>query len=365
MMMGTYAPIAQGLEHNAYNVGVTGSIPVGRTDYINVREYMKLLHQCTVSAEQVGRLDAFLVEQLGISRGKVQKEIKRGAVQVNDSVAAKGGVMIKEDDVITIHEVEESVVLEAPVATSVDDKIYKQIVVLQETDDYVVIGKPAGLLVHPTMAEEPVTLTAWLVQHYPEVTTVGDNPAVRPGIVHRLDKDASGVLVVARTQKMFEHLKAQFKHRETKKKYTVLVHGQVEADDAIIDFPIDRGRNGRMVSRPTHTEVTLDTVNKMQPGKHAVTRYEVRERYMHYTLLDVHILTGRTHQIRVHMFAYNHPVVGDKLYKQKKNDTYDRGLDRLFLHASALTFRDLEEHEQTVEQALPDQLQTFLQHCRV
>lgn len=326
---------------------------------------MTLIQEYKVTEEQAGRLDAFLVTMLEVSRGKVQKEIKRGAVQVNGDIAGKAGIMLKAEDVVGVYEVEDTPEIVEEKKEAADDRIYKQIEVLKETDDYVVIGKPAGLLVHPTMAEEPVTLTDWLLKHYPEVKTVGDNPAVRPGIVHRLDKDASGVLVVARTQEMFEHLKQQFKHRTTEKTYTVLVHGNIEADDDIIDFPIDRGRDGRMVSRPSQKKITLDTIHRIQPGKDAVTRFDVLERYMHYTLLSVNILTGRTHQIRVHLYAYNYPVVGDSLYKNKKNDNYDKGLKRLFLHASTLAFTDLAGEKQTVTQELPAVLKTFLSHCRV
>jgi RluA family pseudouridine synthase len=261
--------------------------------------------------------------------------------------------------------------------------------IIAETPDYVVVYKPSGLLTHPTQANEKETLSGWLVKKYPAMKKVGDSLSppppslaegenkrptrassrfagvagraegenMRPGIVHRLDKEASGLLVVARTQKMFNHLKEQFKNRTIEKEYTVLAHGKVAKDWAEINFPIGRSEtSAKMAAMPR-------TV-KGQPsamGKEAATEFEVEQRFVNFTLLKVKIHTGRMHQIRAHLFAYNHPVVGDPLYfqKRRKND-WDKKCGRLFLHCSKLSFTDLGGRKQCFEAALPQELVQFL-----
>src|SRR3989338_5876938 len=121
--------------------------------------------------------------------------------------------------------------------------------IIADTHDYLVVDKPAGLFVHETTKGESETLAAWLLERYPEISSVGDDPK-RPGLVHRLDREASGVLVIAKTQASFTHLKTQFQARSVEKEYRVLVHGKLEQEYGVIDFPIDRGNAGRMVSRP-------------------------------------------------------------------------------------------------------------------
>jgi len=232
--------------------------------------------------------------------------------------------------------------------------------IVAETTDFVVVNKPSGMLVHPTLANEPGTLVEYLVEKYPEIKQVGDSPD-RPGIVHRLDKEASGLLVVARTQVMFEHLKKQFQDKTMEKEYFVLVFGKIAKDHDIIDFAIDRNKEGKMVSRPRFAEYSLKTIRDIQPGKESLTEFWVEKRFVRHTLLRVRIHTGRTHQIRVHMQAYNHPVVGDKLYfnrnliKQK-----DKLLTRMFLHAAKLCFADLNNEKVCFEAELPEELKEFL-----
>ncbi len=148
------------------------------------------------------------------------------------------------------------------------------IYIIAETDDYLVIDKPAGLLMHETTKEEEDTLAAWLIEKYPEINTVGEDPK-RPGMVHRLDREASGVLVVAKTQPIFDHLKAQFQSRTIDKEYTVLVHGKIVNEYGIIDFPIDRGREGRMVSRPKTDPLKLKNISRLEEGREARTEFFV------------------------------------------------------------------------------------------
>lgn len=238
--------------------------------------------------------------------------------------------------------------------------LFMNIKIIAETADYLVIEKPAGILVHPTQAKESSTITDWLVKRYPKIKKVGDSPE-RPGIVHRLDKEASGLLVIAKTQPMFVFLKKQFQERGTEKEYSVLVYGKVEKEDGRIDFAIDRGKDGRMVSRPKIDRLKVEKAGKEQSGKEAVTEFWVEKRFVRFTLLRVKIHTGRTHQIRVHMFAYNHPVVGDELYFNKKLiKKSEINLGRLFLHAAKLCFSDLSEEKKCFESGLPVELKNYL-----
>jgi 23S rRNA pseudouridine1911/1915/1917 synthase len=235
----------------------------------------------------------------------------------------------------------------------------QSIEVIAETPDYLVLNKPSGLLVHPTQAEEPDTLAAWLVKNYKEVKKVGDDPKVRPGIVHRLDKDASGLMVVARTQEMFEKLKMQFKNRTVEKEYLALVHGKPAKDWEDIKFPIARGRtNDRMAARPQKDE-------PVEGEREAHTEFIVEKRFANCSLLRIFLHTGRMHQIRVHMLAYNHPLVGDPLYNQKKRKkNLDEKLGRLFLHSTKLAFEDLNGEKKTFESPLPEVLQTFVNNLK-
>ena len=232
--------------------------------------------------------------------------------------------------------------------------------IIIETADYLVIEKPAGVLVHPTLAREPNTVVDWLKKKYPKIKNVGDS-SERPGIVHRLDKEASGLLAIAKTQVMFEHLKKQFQAREIDKEYLVLVYGKVSREEGVIDFEIDRGQEGRMVARPKVDKLSLAKVKDIQEGREALTEFIVEKRFARFTLLRVKIHTGRTHQIRVHMFAYTHPVVGDQLYLNRKLiKKSEQKLNRLFLHSTRLCFNDLVGEKKCFESGLPEELQAYL-----
>ena len=305
------------------------------------------------------RLDMFLSEVSPLTRSQVKKLVDHDLILIDNKIAKKSGKIIRPGHTIEV--------LSPPVISAEDEptldndvSIYNNIHVIHEEVDYLIVSKPAGLLVHPTMAKEPITLTSWLLKHYPDVLGVGENP-IRPGIVHRLDRHASGLLVVARNQKMYEHLKEQFQNRDIKKNYTVLVHGTLEKEYDTIDFDIDRGHDGKMVARPKLKEVNLQTIDDIQTGKESLTEFTVTKRFTRYTLLNVRIHSGRTHQIRVHMYAYAHPVVGDVLYFNKNlYRKSDVELDRMFLHAAKLCFADLNGAERCFEAELPEELQTYL-----
>ncbi len=311
--------------------------------------------------EKEERLDMFVSEVCHCSRSQAQKLIDSGLVLVNKKLPKKAGDRLKTGALVEIEKANENE--NASVSTedeNANTEPAPQMRVLQATDDYLVVHKPAGLLVHATDAKEFNTLTSQLLAVYPDIAEVGENP-IRPGIVHRLDKEASGVLVVARTQKMYKALKHQFQKRTVEKEYVVLVHGSVKADHGMIDFPIGRASDGSMAARPKADVSTLHGVSHVQPGKEAVSEFFVERRFPRYTLLKILLHTGRTHQIRVHMRAFGNPVVGDMLYFNKKlNRKRDQTLGRLFLHAKRLCFDTLAKERQCYEDPLPEELVEFL-----
>lgn len=228
-----------------------------------------------------------------------------------------------------------------------------------EDASILVVDKPAGLLLHPTgRASTEYTLVDWLVKHVPSLNTVGDDPA-RPGIVQRLDRAASGLLVIAKTTAAFEALKKQFADHRVQKEYLALVHGTMPRTEGTIALSIGRATGkrgrGRFVAKPT----TAD-------GKTAVTHFVVEASNPRYTLLTVRTETGRTHQIRAHLAAYGHPIVGDTEYVSKRWKNNDA--PRLFLHATRLGITH-PMHGQWIEwkSALPAELSCVLEqkHLRV
>ena len=314
-----------------------------------------------VKSEQAKtRLDVFLSEEMSITRSQVKKMIDRSQVLVNGELPTKAGERVHDKDEV---EVKSSLEVKPKEIIEKEQKIF-DIEIVEETKDFVVVNKPAGLLVHPTEANEPNTLTSYLVKKYPKIIKVGDSE-VRPGIVHRLDKEASGLMVVAKTQKMFEHLKKQFQARTVYKEYGVLVYGNIDKRHDVIDFDIDRGKTGQMVSRPKMDKMKLKNVGKDQPGKGSLTEFWKEKELIRFTLLKVKIHSGRTHQIRVHMYAFNHPVVGDKIYYNKNLvKKSDKALNRLFLHSRKLCFNNLKDEEVCFESNLPEELSSYLEKLK-
>jgi len=283
------------------------------------------------------RLDKFLTSQLkSISRSQIQKLIKANLVKVNNQKTTVH-YFLKAGDQITLEKTDKPPV-----------KIQKPKIIF-ENDDYLVINKPSGLLVHPTENIKTGTLVDFLIERYPTIKKVGGNPK-RPGIVHRLDRDVSGLMIIAKNQKTFDHLKKQFQDRRVTKIYTALVYGGLEKDSGTIDFPIARSKTDRrlMAARP-----------RSQGGREAVSKYEVIKRFKNYTLVKVQILTGRPHQIRVHFKGLGYPVVGDKIYKTRKLKIKEEP-ERIFLHSSHLAFRDLNGQTLEFNSALPKSLRDYL-----
>ncbi len=316
---------------------------------------------------QKNRLDVFLAQKKGISRSQAQKIIAEGLVQINGRPPKKAGEQISDKDKITF--IQKKKIKQTATQTPKPEKVTNQLPkitegrkspekykIIAETKDYLVVEKPAGMLTHSTMKCEKDSLAMLLAKKYPELKQVGEDP-MRPGIVHRLDKEASGLLVVARTNEMFDALKKQFKDRTVEKEYAVLVHGRMPKDWDQINFPIARSKSFDRMSALPATVGGLET----EDGKQALTEFLVKKNYINFSFLQVKIHTGRMHQIRVHMLAYNHPVVGDPMYFQKKiKRKWDEKLGRLFLHCTKLSFTDLSGEKQTFTSALPKTLANFL-----
>lgn len=259
--------------------------------------------------------------------------------------------------------------------------------VIYEDKDVLVINKPAGLLVHGTEKSEEKTLVDWLIENYPEIKNVGDQSAegrtalFRPGIVHRLDKDTSGILLVAKNQKAFEHFKKLFsapslqlserdgrdvahgeRERKIKKKYLALVLGKIKNEEGVIDLPIGKSKKDFR-----QRAAIGKLVGKI---REAITEYKVLERFspsaagqQGYTLVEARPRTGRTHQIRAHFKAIGHPLVCDKLYGPKKQDC-PAGLNRHFLHAASLEFVSPNGSKIMLEADLPEDLKKTLSFLR-
>lgn len=317
----------------------------------------------TIKKENHGqRLDKFLNEQLAdISRSQIQKMIKNGDILVNGKQATVHK-FLKEDDKIKICLKEDiakqNKIVEIENDKKYDKEIFKQINIVATTDDFLIIEKPVGLLVHATDKHETNTLVDWLVARYPKIKNVGEDPT-RPGIVHRLDKDVSGLMIIPLNQKSFEFFKQQFKLRDIDKRYTALVYGELSKDTDEINFSIGRSRakEGIFAARPANSEEINDK------DKQAITEFDVLERFKNYTLLEVKILTGRTHQIRVHLKAYGHPIVGDKLYFNKKIKI-KRDLSRIFLHAHYLSFIGPDNKQYDFFSPLPEKLKSFMKSLK-
>jgi 23S rRNA pseudouridine1911/1915/1917 synthase len=271
------------------------------------------------------RLDAYLAENVpGWSRARLQRLIEDEDVLVNGKTAKSSHKLRGNDEI----EVE---LTTSPTTSFVPENIPIEIV--YEDSDLVVVNKPAGLVVHPAAGTTSGTLANALAWHFQQLSAQAG--AIRPGIVHRLDKGTSGLMVVAKNEESHEQLADQFREREVFKSYVALVHGVVDADTGRIDQPIARDPRNR-------TRMAV-----VRGGRAALSLYRVRRRYNRFTLLDVEIKTGRTHQIRVHLAWLKHPVVGDVVYGAGRDKTAVdarqraaiRKLGRQFLHAEQLGFR--------------------------
>ncbi len=232
---------------------------------------------------------------------------------------------------------------------------------INEQPEYIVINKPAGLLTHGAPHIKESNLIDQILTDFPDIANVGEDP-FRPGIMHRLDKLASGLLVIARNMDSFDNLKKQFQKRTVSKTYSALVYGQMEGDGERITFPIKRSTKGFKMAAIPNTNKGKKNID----GRQAITDFWVEKKFINYTLLKVKIKTGRTHQIRVHMSAYGHPIVGDDLYGTKKTRIKNKKLNlgRIFLVARKLEFTDLAGEKKTYQINLPTELKEFMKKVK-
>jgi 23S rRNA pseudouridine1911/1915/1917 synthase len=282
-----------------------------------------------ISQEQSGkRLDKFLMREIfcndKISRGEIIREIKKGDVLINGE-KIKPSYVLKENDVLEIKfEVNEKR------ENNPIPNLKLKIKIIEENKNFLVIDKPAGIQVHPDVNEKNNTIVNWLIAKYPETKNIHDQSMgaeLRPGIVHRLDRDTSGVMLVAKNQKTLEDLKKLFQTRKIKKTYLAIVHGKFDEKRGVVEKPIAKSS-----SYKKQTIASRRTRTKIRP---ALTEYAVIKESEDYSLVEAFPGTGRTHQIRIHLWSLGHPVVGDRLYKLKN---YRTGTERQLLHAKSLEF---------------------------
>jgi len=299
-----------------------------------------------IGPEHAGtRLDIYLASQFeGWSRARLQRLIENEDVLVNGKVA-KSSYKLREHDEIEVE------LIAPPADVFTPENIPLEIV--YEDESLVVVNKSAGLVVHPAAGTPSGTLANALAYHFQQLP----GREVRPGIVHRLDRNTSGLLVVAKTETALENLSDQFRDRTVFKSYVALIHGRMAADSGKIDQPLARDRSNR-------TRMAV-----VRGGRNALTLYRVRQGFERFTLLDIELKTGRTHQIRVHLAWLKHPVVADETYGGGRDNTIQdpqlrariRNLKRHFLHAEKLGFMHPVKREwMKFESPLPEELSDIL-----
>ncbi|MFH1535270.1 MAG: RluA family pseudouridine synthase [Patescibacteria group bacterium] len=293
------------------------------------------------NSDKKTRLDKYLAVKLPkFSRSFLQNLIRKKEVIVNGMVFGAAD-KVKNGDKI-------SITLNEPLKISLKPESDIKLNIILENENYLIINKPSGIVVHPSQSTPIHTLVNSLIAYYPKIVTVGDDPK-RPGIVHRLDKDVSGIMVIAKNQKTFEHLKTLFKNRKVQKKYTALVYGKIVPLNGKISAPI-----GRSKSKPNRM-----SVKRVGDGKEAITFYKTIKQYQSYSLLEIETKTGRTHQIRVHLLSKGNPIVGDAIYYLKKAKN-NREIDRIFLHAHSIQFTDMNDNLLKFRADIPKKLKQFL-----
>jgi 23S rRNA pseudouridine1911/1915/1917 synthase len=300
----------------------------------------------TVEASAAGaRLDRWLAEKLGgLSRARVQTLIEEGRVRVGGrptraAYRLRGG----EDVDVEVPPAEPQELAPEPMTLAV----------VYEDDQVLVIDKPAGMVVHPGAGHARGTLAAAVLAHAPSVAAVGGQR--RPGVVHRLDKGTSGLLVIAKTREAYESLVAQLAARTVTRHYIAVVHGRLSATEGVVDAPIGRDPRDRVRM----------AVRRGGEGRRAVTRWKVLERLGDFTLVEARLETGRTHQIRVHMASVGHPVVGDDAYGRRPTRALAVPFEHLALHAATLGFvHPVTQKRMVFTASVPHRIERLLSHLR-
>lgn len=307
------------------------------------------------------RLDKFLSEQFSdISRSKIQRDIEAGTVKVNNEVVDSPKFVVRQNDKVSYEVVPE----EAPGPVNIP------IHTLYNNHGLLILDKPAGLAVHPGAGFKGDSLAQALLYHFKDIENVGE--AGRSGIVHRLDKDTSGVMVVALTQEMYDHLKDSFAQRKIKKEYIALVRGNMPENHGFIEKPLGKSKkdfrkyttdaSDMVLSKPSSSEYRVlerltDGVDPVKSAKGGTVKQSFN-RVDEYTLIVVKLHTGRTHQIRVHFSSLGFPLVGDELYGGKH--LMKLGLTRQFLHAKRIAVQLPDGSWIEAESEFPEDLKAVL-----
>lgn len=280
-----------------------------------------------IKEEKAGkRLDKFLSEEFfSLSRGEIIRQIKDGKVWVNKQKQKPSYKLEEGDEVRTNFKI---------IKEELEPNGSFSVPIIFEDENIVVLDKPWGIQMHPSPVEKEVTVANWLVFKYPEIKNVhdgGEGAEFRPGIVHRLDKNTSGVVVVAKTKEVLQELKWLFQDRKVEKIYTALVYGHLEKKEGTISESIAKAAN--------HKKQKIAQGKIKGTEKTAVTEYRIVKSYADFDLVEAMPKTGRMHQIRVHLTSIGHPVVGDEKYFRKKyKDQVPIGVKRQLLHASSIKF---------------------------
>jgi len=293
--------------------------------------------------EESSRLDKFLVTCLPeLSRTRLQTLIENGSILVEGYVAHKNGQMINRGNIIKVTIPPPEPTQLVPEAIPLD--------IIFENDDLMVVNKPAGMVVHPAAGHSSGTLVHAALGHAPEMIGIGGEK--RPGVVHRLDKDTSGLILLAKNDQAHRWLQDQFRLRKTIKTYIALVDGKPPTPSGRIEAPVGRDKVHRKL-------MTITSYNK---GREAVSEYRTLEAFKNHVLLEVHPVTGRTHQIRLHLKLIGCPVAGDRVYGHTHATI---PINRHFLHATRLTIRlPGEVNSTTFEAPLPQELEEVLERLR-
>ena len=290
-----------------------------------------------ISDNKGKRIDAYISEKEEITRTAVQRLIEEGNILVNGK-KQKSSYKVSIGDIITIEEVEAK-----PIELKAQDI---PIEIIYEDNDIIVVNKPKGMVVHPGNGNPEGTLVNAIMAICKDSLS-GIGGEIRPGIVHRLDKDTSGLLIVAKNDKAHVNISEQIKNHEVKKTYIALVRGIIKENEATIDMPIGRSNSDRKKMAVTKN------------GKNAITHIKVLKRYDNkYTLLEINIETGRTHQIRVHLSHIGYPIIGDYIYSNGKNEF---GVVGQCLHAKRLEFKHPTSGKKIILEApLPEYFENIL-----
>lgn len=270
--------------------------------------------ELTLNLEKNDRLDKVLTAELGISRSTVQSWLKADLVKVNGEFV-KSNYKAQNGDVVTILKKEEEVVTIQPENIPLD--------IIYEDDVLIVVNKPSGMVVHPSKGHYSGTLVNALLYHSNSLSDSTSEEIYRPGLVHRIDKDTSGLLVIAKNNDVHQKLAQQIAENKMNREYIAIVDGHFAHETGVIDAPLSRHQTNRLKR----------VVEK--GGKHAVTHFEVLDSFADYSLVSCRLETGRTHQIRAHMEFIKHPIVNDPLYHPKGKNATAFGQ---FLHAKTLSF---------------------------